>query len=38
MKDLILHPDVQFSGPADIETAVYGEAFEARISRSRDFG
>ena len=38
MKDLILHPDVQFSGPADIETAVYGETFEARISRSRDLG
>jgi phosphoglycerate dehydrogenase-like enzyme len=38
MKDLILHPDVQFSGPADIEMAVYGETFEARISRSRDVG
>ena len=34
--ELILHPDVQFSGPADLEAAVYGADFEVFASPSRD--
>lgn len=36
MTELILHPDVQFDGPADIEAAVYGSAFRIHASLSRD--
>lgn len=34
MPGLILHPDVQFAGPADIEEGVYGDAFRLWASRS----
>jgi phosphoglycerate dehydrogenase-like enzyme len=36
MRPLVLHPDVQFNGPADIETNVYGSAFEAWTTHSTD--
>jgi phosphoglycerate dehydrogenase-like enzyme len=36
MTPLILHPDVQFPGAADIEAAVYGDAFQAWASHARD--
>lgn len=36
MAELILHPDVQFDGPADIEAAVYGDGFQVHASPSRD--
>ncbi|WP_191058098.1 C-terminal binding protein [Geminicoccus harenae] len=36
MPRLILHPDVQFDGPADLEAAVYGNRFAIHASRSAD--
>ena len=36
MAELVLHPDVQFAGPADIETAAYGADFRVHASQSRD--
>lgn len=36
MAELILHPDVQFDGPPDIEAAVYGSEFRIHHSLSRD--
>src|SRR3546814_10466910 len=36
MAELVLHPDVQFNGPADIEAAAYGTAFQVHASLSRD--
>lgn len=36
MAELVLHPDVQFDGPADIEAAVYGTDFLIHASPSRD--
>lgn len=36
MVELVLHPDVQFEGPADIEEAAYGDGFQVHASRSRD--
>lgn len=36
MAELVLHPDVQFAGPADIEAAAYGTDFQVHASQSRD--
>ncbi|HEV7367755.1 C-terminal binding protein [Arenibaculum sp.] len=36
MPELILHPDVQFEGPPDLEAAVYAGRFEICASRSRE--
>lgn len=36
MAELVLHPDVQFDGPADIEAAAYGADFRIHASPSRD--
>lgn len=36
MPDLILHPDLQSAGPADIERTVYGQEFDLWTSRACD--
>jgi phosphoglycerate dehydrogenase-like enzyme len=36
MPEIILHPDVQYNGPADVEAAVYGDQFQIHASLSRD--
>ena len=36
MPEIILHPDVQYDGPADVEAAVYGDQFQIHASLSRD--
>lgn len=36
MAELVLHPDVQFNGPADIEEGAYGGGFQVHASLSRD--
>lgn len=36
MAELILHPDVQFDGPTDIEAAIYGADFVIHSSLLRD--
>jgi phosphoglycerate dehydrogenase-like enzyme len=36
MAEIVLHPDVQFDGPPDIEAAAYGADFRIHASLSRD--
>ncbi|MBX6322362.1 MAG: C-terminal binding protein [Rhodospirillaceae bacterium] len=36
MPELVLYPDVQFSGPPDIEAAVYGADFQIHATQARD--
>lgn len=38
MPNIILQPDVQFDGEADLEQAVYGSRYQVHISQSKNLG